>query len=72
MTIPLNASLFHSFAIRPFGIKRVMSGASEKATMSAGRPCSTARLCSPDAPYDWSNVTPWPAGVFWKASMIFA
>jgi hypothetical protein len=42
----------------------VTSGSSENATTSAGRPDSTARLCSPDAAYDWSNETPLPAGVF--------
>ena len=29
--------------------------------MSAGRPDSTARLCSPDEAYDWSKETPAPA-----------
>src|SRR4051794_35929577 len=46
---------------------RVTSGASEKATMSAGRPEATARLWSPEAPKDVLNVTFLPAGVAWKA-----
>ena len=40
--------------------RRVMSGSSENATTSARRPASTARLCSPEAPNDWSNSTPSP------------
>ena len=50
----------------------VMSGGSESSTTSAGSPCTTARACSPEAPYDWLNVTPFPPDVFWKAGMIFA
>ncbi len=46
-----------------------MSGASENATTSASRPDATARLCSPDAPYDWENETPLPAADFWKAGI---
>src|SRR5262245_45121677 len=49
--------------------RRVMSGSSEKATMSALRPEATARLWSPDAPYDWVNLTFLPASVFWNAAM---
>ncbi len=40
-----------------------MSGVVEKATTSAGWPESTARLCEPEAPNDWVNVTPSPAEV---------
>ena len=40
-----------------------MSGVVEKATMSAGWPESTARLCEPDAPNDWLNDTPSPGPV---------
>jgi hypothetical protein len=46
-----------------------MSVSREKATMSAFSPDSTARLWSPDAPYDWVKVTFLPAGVAWKALM---
>src|SRR6266511_5790902 len=46
-----------------------MSGASENATTSASRPDATARLCSPDAPYNWENETPLPAADFWKAGI---
>ena len=48
--IPLYASAFQpgstSFAVT----RRVMSGSSENATMSALSPAATARLWSPDAP----------------------
>src|SRR5436305_13322026 len=43
--------------------RRVMSGVVENATTSAGWPESTARLCEPEAPNDWPNVTPLPADV---------
>ena len=46
-----------------------MSGASENATRSADSPAATARLCSPDAPYDCEKLTPCPAGVFWNAEI---
>ena len=46
-----------------------MSGASENATMSASSPAATARLCSPDAPYDCEKETSLPAAVFWKAGI---
>src|SRR5262249_58193197 len=49
----------------------VMSGCGENATMSAGWPAATARLWSPEAPYDWVNLTFFPAGVAWNAAMIF-
>src|SRR5438270_2673822 len=49
--------------------RRVMSGVVEKATMSAGCPLSTARLCAPEAPKDWVNVTPSPGEVFWNADV---
>jgi hypothetical protein len=51
---------------------RVMSVSSENSTMSARSPLSTARLWSPDAPYDWVKVTFFPAGVAWNAAMIFS
>src|SRR5262245_49307533 len=46
-----------------------MSGASERATMSALRPALTARACSPDAAYDWLNETSSPAVVFWNCEI---
>ena len=46
-----------------------MSGASEKATTSAARPASTARLWSPEAPKDSENETPLPAAVSRKPGM---
>ena len=44
-----------SSATRPALTRRVMSGSSENATTSAGRPASTARLWSPEAPKDSVN-----------------
>src|SRR5437763_7176551 len=41
--------------------RRLMSGSVENATMSAGCPDATARLCEPDGPNDWANDTPLPA-----------
>jgi hypothetical protein len=38
--------------------------------MSAGRPLSTARLCSPEAANEVSNATLAPSGVAWKRGMI--
>src|SRR4030095_5382310 len=43
---------------RPALTRRVMSGSREKATTSAARPDSTARLWSPEAPKDSENETP--------------
>src|SRR4051794_21079613 len=37
--------------------------------MSALRPPSTARLWSPEAPYDVSNVTPFPSEVFSQSAV---
>src|SRR5665648_534819 len=54
---------------RPAPTSRAMSGASENPTTSAGSPASTARLCSPDEPYDSLNATFAPAAVFWKAGI---
>ena len=69
VTIPWYLSLFQFFATRFFWTSEVMSGSRENATMSASSPAATARLCSPDAPYDWENVTPLPAWVFWNAAI---
>src|SRR5438045_2359518 len=58
---------FHDGSTRPALTSRVTSGSREKSTMSAFRPATTARLWSPEAPYDWVKVMFLPAGVFWKA-----
>ncbi len=50
LTKPFSGPAFQSASTRPASTRRVMSGSSEKATMSAARPSATARLCSPDAP----------------------
>src|SRR3954465_9794581 len=65
-TKPLVGVAAQSSATSPALTRRSMSGASENATTSAGRPDSTARLWSPDAPKDSLNVTPLPASVFRK------
>jgi hypothetical protein len=70
--MPFAGSAFQSSATRPALTSRVMSGSSENATISALRPDSTARLCSPDAPYDCLKATFRPSGVAWKALMIFS
>jgi hypothetical protein len=47
-----------------------MSGSRERASTSAGRPPSTARLCSVEPAKDVSNWVPVPSGVAWKRGMI--
>ena len=67
--MPSWSSEAQSSATIPASTRRVTSGASEKATTSAGRPDSTARDCSPELPYDWEIETPSPSGVFAKAGI---
>jgi hypothetical protein len=69
LTMPSYASSFHVSWTRPASTSRVTSGSSEKATTDAGRPLSTARLCSPDEAYDCSNSTPAPSSVSPNAGM---
>src|SRR5690242_20413481 len=69
VTMPLYLSLFQFGATRCFCTSEVMSGASDNATMSAGSPDATARLWSPEAPYDCENETSLPAAVFWNAEI---
>src|SRR6266511_5512429 len=69
VTTPFHLSLLQFGATSFFWTSDAMSGASENATTSASRPDATARLCSPDAPYDWENETPLPAADFWKAGI---
>src|SRR5204863_4059743 len=54
--IPFSGPLFQSAATRLAFTNRVTSGSSAKATTSAVRPDSTARLWSPEAPNDLVNV----------------
>src|SRR3569833_2996447 len=61
--------LFQSEATSPAFTSRVTSGSREKSTTSALSPAATARLWSPEAPYDWVKVMFLPAGVFWNALM---
>lgn len=50
--MPLVGPEFQSSATMPALTSRVMSVSRENSTMSALRPFATARLWSPDAPYD--------------------
>jgi hypothetical protein len=67
--MPLVSLFFQSSLTSPASTRRVTSGSREKWTSSASCPASTARLWSPDAPYDGRKVTPAPASVLWKPSM---
>src|SRR5215217_3750512 len=49
-TKPSYFDLFQFSSTRPLSTSFLTSGASEKATTSAGNPPCTARLCSPDPP----------------------
>src|SRR3954454_647059 len=55
--MPLVGVFFQLGDTCPLSTRRVTSGSREKCTMSALRPPSTARLWSPEAPYDVSKVT---------------
>src|SRR4051812_46034443 len=66
--MPLVGVFFQLGDTCPLSTRRVTSGSREKCTMSALRPPSTARLWSPEAPYDVSNVTPLPSEVFCPAA----
>src|SRR4051794_40683234 len=68
--MPLYWSEFQVLATRFAFTSLVTSGSSANSTTSAGRPAATARLWSPEAPYDWVNVTFFPASVAWNALMI--
>src|SRR3954454_13292311 len=49
--------------------RRCTSGSNEKCTTSALRPPSTARLWSPEAPYDVSKPTSLPSEVLFQSAM---
>src|SRR5690349_2829117 len=53
LIIPLYWSAFQLGSTSLACTSRVTSGSSENATMSALSPAATARLWSPEAPYDW-------------------
>src|SRR3954453_1312180 len=67
--IPLVGVFFQLGDTCPLSTRRVTSGSREKCTMSALRPPSTARLWSPEAPYDVSNVAPFPSEVFSQSAV---
>jgi hypothetical protein len=69
VTMPRNLPLFQFCGTSFFWTSALMSGASENATMSAFNPEATARLCSPDAPYDCEKLTSLPTAVFWNAEV---
>src|SRR5437588_2857346 len=69
VTIPLCGPAFHDAGTRPSLTSRLTSGSSENSTTTACSPPSTARLWSPEAPYDSLNLIPPPAGVAWNAGM---
>src|SRR5215207_198916 len=72
VTKPLYWFWFQLASTMPAWTSLVMSGSSENSTTSAVWPACTARLCSPDPPYDWVKVMFLPVVVFWKALMIFS
>ena len=61
---PFSGPEFQFAETMPSLTRRVTSGVVEKATMSAGCPESTARLCAPEAPKDWLKLMPLPPGVW--------
>ncbi len=63
LTIPLVGPSAQFEATRPACTRRVMSGAVENATTSAGWPAATARLCAPEAANEVLNAMPLPPGV---------
>ncbi len=63
VAMPLVSLSFQSSATRPASTSRCRSGSREKCTTSASSPPSTARLWSPEAPYDVWKVTPSPSEV---------
>src|SRR3954471_18221111 len=69
-TMPRCAFAAQFFGTSPLRTSVSTSGSSESATRSAGCPAATARAWSPEAPYDWLKLVPFPAPVFWKAEMI--
>ena len=69
-TMPWYSFSSQSAGTRPGSTSRSTSGHSERATRSAGKPASTARLWSPEPLYDCSNSMPAPASVAWKSGMI--
>ena len=71
VTIPLYDCFFHAASTFPAATSSSTSGARESATMSASRPALTARVCSPEEPYDCVKSTSLPAAVFWNAGMSF-
>src|ERR1700759_704437 len=56
VTKPLYLFWFHVGATIPASTSFCMSGSRERSTMSAFCPAMTARVWSPEAPYDWVNV----------------
>ncbi len=68
VAMPLVGVSFQFSSTRPSPTRRVTSVSREKWTTSAAAPLSTARLWSPEAPYDVLNSASLPSSVFWKSS----
>src|SRR5437016_10035582 len=68
--MPFVGPEFQLVSTRSSLTRRVMSVSNEKFRTSAARPLCTARLWSPDAPYDSVNLMFAPCGVFWYSLMI--
>src|SRR3954470_24011924 len=69
VTNPLAAFLSQPAATFFASTSLLTSGASERATTSAGRPACTARAWSPDGPNDCVNETPLPLVVLLNAGI---
>src|SRR5919112_480496 len=67
--IPLVGVLFHVAATCLLSTRRCTSGSREKCTTSACRPPSTARLWSPEAPYEVSKATFFPSDVLFQSAI---
>src|SRR5947209_9971898 len=61
LEIPFSGFASQLLETSPALTRRETSGSVENATMSAGWPVATARLCEPEGPNDWPNETPLPA-----------
>jgi hypothetical protein len=70
--MPLCSSEFQPASTRSGVDEAGHVGLEREGDVVGGRPAATARLWSPEAPYDWVNFTCLPASVFWNAAMIFS
>ena len=62
--------LAFQFGVDQLGLDQPVDVGRERERHDVGAwPAATARLWSPEAPYDWVNVTFLPAAVSWNALM---